>query len=141
MALDINKLREFLDSEEGKRSTEEWIRKEEVKEMVLKERLLKVESYLKTHPIESIIDRIVREHDDTYRDRCYRKGYEPYPNHKFELLFDYIRQNYAEIDNQLMPQDFLFGSWFFKGYFFTIYCGQGCFYRIYDHKMNIIIQI
>ena len=141
MALDINKLREYLESEEGLRKTEEWIRKREKKDQILQKRLLKVEKYLKKNSIESIIDRLIKEHNDSYRDQCYRKGYEPYPNHKFELLFDYIQQNYSEIDNPLIRQDFLSGSWFFKGYFFTIYCGQGCFYRIYDHKMNIILQI
>jgi hypothetical protein len=112
-------------------------RKDEIK----KSRFIKLEQYLNSHDFKSIIDRLIKEHGEEWEDRCWKKGYEPYPNNKFGLLFDYIEENYSNVDNYSIPQDFLSGSYFIKGYWFTVYCGQGCFYRIYDNDLNIILQV
>jgi hypothetical protein len=137
----IEKLRAYLDSDEGKRETEEYSQRVAEESAIRERRVNRVGEFLKEKDFDQIIQRIVWEHDDEYRERCYSRGYEPYPNHKTELLFDFVRSRVTDVHNDLIPQDFLSECLFYKGYWFTTYCGQGCFYRIYDHKINIILQI
>jgi len=136
----IEDFKNWIEREDVKEAMESFANREAIRDEILKGRLAKVSAYLKENDFDKIIERICDEHNEEYRAKCYSKGYEPYPNHKFELLYDYIRLNYAHVDNLLIPQDFLSESYFYKGYWFTTYCGQGCFYRIYDHKIKIILQ-
>ena len=52
-----------------------------------------------------------------------------------------ITESYEPVHNDLIPQDFLSASYFVKGYWLTIYCVQGCFYRVYGLDINTILQI
>ena len=140
MSLMLEKMEAYFNSPEGKKATEEWIKKQKIKNEILEGRLQKLEAYLQNHDFEQILQRLIKEHDDEYCDKCYKKGYEPYPNHKLSLLYTYLRENYTYIHNDLIPQDFLSACFFFKGYWFTVYCGQGCFNRIYDSQLNILMQ-
>jgi hypothetical protein len=104
-------------------------------------RFPKVAAYIKSHSFPELIQRLQAEHDDTWKDKCYAQGSEPYPNNKFILLWSFITSTYESIHNDLIPQDFLNESYFIQGYWFTDYCGQGCFYRVYDKELNILFQI
>jgi hypothetical protein len=134
------KWKEILDSPEVQAKMDAWAKLEKEKQDIQNARFIKLEKYLSEHDFEQIMARLIREHDDDYIDKCYKKGYEPYPNNKFSLLYSYLEENYAPVHNDLIPQDFLSGSYFFKGYWFTIYCGQGCFYRIYNHRLENVLQ-
>lgn len=136
----IQKALEFMESPEGQIHMKEMARKWKEKEERKQIRVKRVEEYLKTCDFDKLIQRLASEHDEAYKDKCYAKGYEPYPNHKLSLLFDFLEENYTYIQNDLIPQDFLGSCWFYKGYWFTIYCGQGCFYRIYDSNINHVMQ-
>ena len=137
----FEKMSKWLESPEGQQAIDEWIQKESVKNEILEGRLKKLESYLQNHDFKEILDRLILEHDDSYRDKCYKKGYETYPNNKLNLLLAYVVKNGEESYHDSIPQDFLFESYFFRNYWFTIYCGQGCFYRIYDNEFNDILTI
>ena len=141
MSLDLDKLSKKMDdhfnSEEGK----EYFRMIAVKSKIKEGRLRKVGEYLEGKDFDEILNKLKKEHNETYIDKCYNKGYEPYPNNKLSLLFDYIESEYSQVENESIPQDFLSSCYFFKGYYFTIYCGQGCFYRIYDSKLKHILQV
>ena len=141
MSLDLDKLSKKMDDYLNSAEGEEYFRMLTVKAEIKEIRLKKVEKYLEGKDFEQILERLIKEHNDDYRDKCYKKGYEPYPNHKFELLFDYISEEFSHVDNDLITQDFLAQCYFFKGYYFTVYCGQGCFYRVYDSKFKHILQI
>jgi hypothetical protein len=104
-------------------------------------RFPKVDAYIEKCGMKSVVDRMILEHDENWGDKCGAKGYETYPNHKFRLLWDWIEYTFEPLQNDLIPQDFLGASYFVKGYWFTIYCGQGCFYRVYDNELNNILQI
>ena len=104
-------------------------------------RFPKVDAYIEKCGMKSVVDRMILEHDENWGDKCWAKGYETYPNHKFQLLWDWIEDTFEPLQNDLIPQDFLGASYFVKGYWFTIYCGQGCFYRVYDNELNNILQI
>ena len=134
-------MRAYMDSEEGEAALDEWAKRMSIKNDIAQVRYLKIDKYLETHDFADVMKRLEEEHGEDHRDKCYKKGYEPYPNHKFELLFDYISEEFSHVDNDLIPQDFLAQCYFFKGYYFTVYCGQGCFYRVYDSKFKHILQI
>jgi len=140
MSLNFNKMRDWLDSPEGQASLDEWADGIKKKQDVLEKRLVKVEKYLNENDFDKIMERLIEEHNDEYCDKCYKKGYEPYPNNKLSLLYSYLENNYEHIENHLIPQDFLSVSYFFKGYWFTVYCGQGCFNRVYNNKLENILQ-
>lgn len=111
------------------------------KRKVEEDRFPKVEAYIKKHGMKSVIDRMIQEHDEEWDDKCWKKGYQTYPNNKFNLLWRWIEGTHEHVDNHLIPQDFLGASYFVGGYWFTIYCGQGCFHRVYDKDINNILQI
>jgi hypothetical protein len=140
MSLDLDKWKEILDSPEVQARMDAWAKLEKEKQDVLEARLVKVEKYLNENGIEQLMSRLIKEHGEDYSDKCYKKGYEPYPNNKLKLLYSFVEENYSPVHNDLIPQDFLSSSYFFKGYWFTVYCGQGCFYRIYNHKLENILQ-
>jgi hypothetical protein len=104
-------------------------------------RFPKVEEYVEKHGMKAVLDRMILDHDEEWDDKCYSKGYETYPNNKFKILWKWIENTYEPVQNDLIPQDFLGASYFVNGYWFCIYCGQGCFYRVYDNELNLIIQI
>lgn len=104
-------------------------------------RFPKVEEYINKHGMKSVIDRMVLEHNSEWEDKCWKRGYETYPNNKFNLLWKWIEAEFEPVHNPAIPQDFLGASYFVSGYWFTIYCGQGCFYRVYDRELNNILQI
>jgi len=137
--IDIEKFKETLDKDladpNGYWNTLEKKRK------IGEARFPKVSAYIENFGMESVIDRMILEHDENWEDKCRAKGCETYPNHKFQLLWDWIEDTFEPLQNDLLPQDFLRASYFVKGYWFTIYCGQGCFYRVYDSELNNILQI
>lgn len=112
-------------------------RKQEAEEA----RFPKIEAYVEKHGMKSIVDRMIQEHGEEWEDKCWKRGYETYPNNKFSLLWGWIEGTYEHVNNPLIPQDFLGASYFVKGYWFTIYNGQGSFFRVYDKDINNILQI
>lgn len=106
-----------------------------------KSRFPKVEKYIDEHGIKKVIDLMIKEHNEEWVDKCYNKGCEPYPSNKFDLLWSYVSMSNEHVHNPDIPQTFLGASYFYKGYWFCIYHGQGSFYRIYDPELNDILQI
>jgi len=139
MSIDLEKFRAALEADladpNGYWNT--LIKKDEA----ARARFPKVEAYIEKHGMPAVMDRLVREHGEEWEQKCWDRGCETYPNQKFNLLWKYITESYEPVHNDRIPQDFLSASYFVKGYWFTIYCGQGCFYRVYDHDINTILQI
>ncbi len=139
MGIDIEKFKKAL--EEDLANPNGYWNKLKRKREAEEARFPKVEAYVSNCDFQSLMDRLKREHGKEWEDKCWAKGYETYPNNKFKLLWGWIENTYEHVNNELIPQDFLGASYFVKGYWFTIYCGQGCFYRVYDRELNIILQI
>ena len=139
MGIDVEKFKAALDADlenpNGYWNT--LAKKREVEE----ERFHKVEAYVSKYGMKTVVDRMIKEHDEVWKDKCWKLRYEPYPNNKFEILWKWIENSLEHVENSSIPQDFLGASYFIGGYWFCIYCGQGCFYRVYDNEMNILLQI
>jgi hypothetical protein len=132
----IKALKEFVKSDKGRA----YFQKIRDREKIHSERLKLVGQYLSTCDFGKLIKRLQNEHNEKYRDREYAKGIEPGPNNKHNLLYDYLEANLEPVVDGRLPNDFLDVCYYYKGHYFTVYCGLGCFYRIYDTDLNIILQ-
>ena len=139
----LKALKDFMDSPEGKAHLAEYFGKIKVKQNIQEGRYKKFEKYLETHDFDKLMQRLILENGDEWREKCYHKGYEPYPNNKLGFVIDYLVHNYDSIDVlEIEPKHFPSTIFFFKGYYFQTICGQGCFHRIYNKEnMKMILQV
>ena len=138
----LRKFSEWMDSEEGKRSMDEYFAKLVEKQKIKFGRFEKLEKYLETHSFDDLLKRMIEENGEERRDYCYNKGYEPYPTNILSLLFDYAAHERDPIEVPDMENGYFPTTIYFcKGYYFVTICGQGCFNRIYNHKKECILQV
>jgi hypothetical protein len=78
--------------------------------------------------------RLILEHGEEWREKCYHKGYEPYPNNKLSFLIDFVCHNYDTISVSQLENMFHTEIWFFKGYYFRLMYGQGTVFDLYNGK-------
>ena len=128
-------LEDFLKSPEGEASIREFTEKKANEQKIAESRYRKFEKYLEIHDFEELMQRLINENDDKWCDKCYKKGYEPYPNNKLRFVIDYLVHNYEPIEvPEIEPKHFPSTIYFFKEYYFQTICGQGCFHRIWNKK-------
>jgi len=134
----LNMLDEWVDSTEGQKYFDNIQKIAEIK----KGRFSRFEEYLKSHDFDNLLYHIILEHDDEYRENCYHKGIEPYPNNKLSFIFEYIENNYSPIIFEQLDGDFPNRIWLFRGYYFQMIWGQGVAYHIYNKEdMRLIFNI
>lgn len=106
-------------------------------------RIKKVKNFLKNNNFDSLIGRLILEHDDNYRDKCYKNGYEPYPNNKLTILFELIQIEGEEIEKIDFKNDTHFKNtvYKYKNYYFQFIYGQGTITKIYDQNHENIFSI
>ncbi|MFW6246983.1 MAG: hypothetical protein ACOC22_02280 [bacterium] len=132
------KLKKMLESGELDEYFEEQNRKYEI----LEGRFKKFEKYLETTDFDTLIYRLVLEHGDEYREKCYINGVEPYPNNKLEFLFKYVMSKCEHIEVPELKNDFMHDISEFKDYYFEVTYGQGCIHAIYNKKdLQIVLQV
>jgi hypothetical protein len=143
MSLDYKKMKKWAESPEGIAIRNEFIEKMAKELKIADGRYRKFEKYLETHDFETLMYRLILEHDDGYLEKCGHKGYEPYPNNKLAFVIDYLVHNYEPIEvAEIEPKHFPSTIYFFKGYYFQTICGQGCFHRIYNKEdMRMVLQV
>lgn len=132
----LKKLKAYLESEEGKKSTDEYFKKIALEEKIRKRRLSKLKNYLETNSFDDLMDRMLKENGEEWVDKCYSKGYEPYPTNLLSLIIDLIMEREQEESYILEDMVFLSGEWIYNGYAVQLFCGQGCFYRILKLNNN-----
>jgi hypothetical protein len=140
-----------LDIEEAKKKMEEWLVSDAAKafvENLHKERKVKkgryrrFEEYLKTHDFNELMNRLILENGDDWCEKCYKKGYEPYPNNKLGFVVDYVMENTKEVYVKELENDFCNVIHEFKEYYFQTVWGQGCYHNVYNKKdKKLILQV
>jgi hypothetical protein len=131
--MDLNKLRAFLDSEEGQKSLEAFAQRENEKE----KRYTKANQYiqsLKSKDFEDLLKKEIAKHDEAWRDRCWKAGYEPYPSNLLELLFS-VAERFGKPVKQILDEfdrEFGGGTFRYRGFYFNWIHGQGTVLRIFD---------
>lgn len=112
------------------------------KRRIMENRFKIFESYLITHNFDTLLYRLILEHNDTYRDNCNIKGIEAHINNKLNLLFEYVMDKFNIIVVSELNVEFPNNIWEFNDFYFQIIWGQGVFYRIYNkNDMRLIFQI
>lgn len=132
------KLKKMLESGEIGEFTKEYIKKRNIQYG----RFQKFEKYLKTIDFDILIYRLVMEHGEEYREKCWANGFEAYPNNKLQFLFDYVVNRMPCVDVPKIKSDFNDHIYEFNDYYFQIIRGQGVIYTIYNGKnLQVVLQI
>lgn len=123
--IDVDKMMEWFDSEEGQRHIEEYREKIEREERIWNyqlEKLHKVDNFKEF--VESVIKKYGSE---KYRYRWLDRGIEP-PEDLTFLLFDYAQKygrEATELEYEKYGNMFTSSMYFIEGYFFNKMNGQG----------------
>jgi hypothetical protein len=138
MALDLEKLHNWFESEEG----EAFIGKERQRGMIKRDRYHRFEEWLSQNDFDTLIYRLIFEHDDEYREKCYSNGCEPYPNNKLSFIIEYVTDTFQPISVPELNSEFMNSIYPFKGYFIQIIHGQGTIAKIYNREdKRLLLQV
>ena len=130
----FEKAKAYMESEEGKKSIKEYFNKLELKDKILEGRLLRVNGYLENNSLDKLMDRLKKDNGDEWSDKCYKRGYQPYPTNLFSLMISYAngygKEPTEEEDMDPNEYGFLSSEYILENYKFQTFCGQGCFDRV-----------
>lgn len=132
------KVKEMLES--GK--MDDFFNERNKKYEILQGRFIKFEKYLETIDFDTLIYRLVMEHGEEYREKCWTNGFEVYPNNKLQFLFDYVINKTPCVDVPEIESNFMQEIHEFNGYYFEIIQGQGVIYTIYNKEdLQVVLSI
>jgi len=130
---------------------EEWFNSDEVDicfkkrnelNEIRKNRQNHFDEWLKYNDFDKLIYRLILEHNDDYREKCYHNGKEPYPNNKLDFLIEYVFAKTESIEIAQLETEFTNQVNLFNGYYFQIVCGQGTIVNIYNKEdLRLVLQI
>ena len=134
----LKKFEEYLDSP----AFDVYLEKIKMEKEIAEQRYQKLERYLSQVSFDDLMNRLLEEHDDAYRDKCYSLGYEPYPNNKLQFLLDFISEKaeplpHGSVDDNMFEAEL----YFFKNYYFQLSQGQGAFWRVFDINKNEFLTV
>lgn len=139
---DLNKMSKRFDEAPNSPESEEYFRQVKIKHDIQVGRFIKFENYIRNHSFDELLERCINEHDEAYREKCYKQGCEDYPTNKMQFIYGYVSEKLESIQVAgITDGHFYTECRFFKGYYFTVTHGQGCFYRIYDSNKKDICTI
>ena len=121
-------LQEFIDSPEG----DAYFEKMGTKQKIQEGRYKRFEEWLKLNDFDRLMYRLILEHGEEWRERCWSRGCEVYMNNKLAFVFDYVAHNLESIRVPQLENMFPTEIWFFRGYYFRIMHGQGSVVDIYN---------
>lgn len=125
----IGAIKKFPNTPEGKKYFENERKKLEIK----RGRYQRFERYLESHDFDQLMYRLILEHGENWREKCWHNGYEVHPNNKLVFVIDYVIYNYEPIKvSQIESEHFPTETWMFKGYYFQLMFGQGTATFIYN---------
>lgn len=119
---------EFLYSAEGV----EYLKKQDKKNSIQEGRFRRFETYLETHDFDKLIYRLILEHGEQWREKCWHNGCEVYPNNKLEFIIAYVFNTLEPIRVSQLENVFNTEIRFFRGYYFRIMHGQGSVFDLYN---------
>jgi hypothetical protein len=126
----LDKLNDFLESEEGQKSIEEWANKIK-NEQAIKDSQLERTFKKYGLNIAQIVEKIITKYNsDKYRDFWWNKGFEP-PEDLYFFLFDYAAKYGVEVDENSPEEQqkcinmFTSEIYYLDGYVFNKMNGQG----------------
>jgi len=124
----IKQMTEWVESEDGKA----YFENRRVIHEIENARYERFKAYLETHDFDKLMYRLILEHGEEWREKCYHSGCEPYCNNKLQFIIDYVQHNLEKIRGAQLENVFNTNIWFFKGYYFRIMHGQGSCFDLYN---------
>jgi nicotinamide phosphoribosyltransferase len=125
-----------------KKNTDLYFKELKKKKEIEELRYQIIERYLQTVSFDDLMNRMVEEHGNIYRDKCYLKGYEVLPNNKLQLLLDFVRAKAEKLELGIVDENMFEAElYFFNNYYFQLSQGQGCFWRIFDINKNEFLTV
>ena len=138
----IEKLKEHLETPEGKARMEKYFQDIAKKQALKEKRYRRFEEWLETNDFDKLMYRLILEHGDEYIDKCYHNGYMPHPNRKLGFVISYVVHNHAPITVSELDCNFANSVHQFKGYYFQHIHGQGTITRIYNKDdLRLLLQL
>jgi hypothetical protein len=142
MALDIEKFKkdldEWIESDEGN----EFLEKERKKNEIKKGRYKRFEKWLEHNDFDKLMYKLLLEHGEEWREKCWHNGCEAYPNNKLQFVIDYVTFNCDQIKVPQLECEFSNEIWLFKGYYFQMVYGQGVVTNIYNaDDLKLLLQV
>lgn len=130
----INKLKLYLETEEGQKEVQEYFDEMFKKEEMAISQLVRFhEKYNDENKFSKIVEKIISKYDSyKYRDREYNLGREPMEDLYF-FLYEYAEKYGSEPTDEefeIHGNDFTSGLYKIHGYFFNLMCGQGSCIKI-----------
>lgn len=128
--IDLKKIDEWFDSEEGKKSIAEFAEKIEREERIKTNQL---ERFYKSGKFLELTEKAIKKYNtDKYRDSWYKRGIEP-PESLFWFLFQYAEKYGRECEEKEWKQYgnmFTSSLFFIDGYYFNRMDGQGSVIKV-----------
>lgn len=119
----LKSIDEFLNSEEGQAEMNAWALSHAEKMKLIKSRTVKLNN-CSDEQFEYFMQKVFKDNGEEWKDKCYEKGYEPYPTNLMYLVFDCAKNHGKDISNE-SNSIFHENVWFYRGYYFSILHGQG----------------
>jgi hypothetical protein len=132
--MDYKKLNEkwdkWFNSDEGKASLEDFANNFIRKKKITAARVERVKEYVEKHGMLKIMERLINEHDETWREHCYLNGHEPNENNKLGLMIDFVLA-YGKPTQKHTNKFFTNQTWQYGDFYFNLMHGQGSVWSIY----------
>ena len=133
MSLDLNKMKKFLDSEEGKKSIDNWFNKLENEENIRNLQIAKFDEKYRDN-LDFIIEKIITKYESKkYRDKEYGMGFEPRED-LYWLLYSYAEKHCAECTDEKYLNMFTDRAYYISSYVIQVMHGQGSVIKIEKWK-------
>lgn len=134
----LENLKDFLDTEEGKKSMDEFCKKLEFEHSLKEKHIENLHSVLLSGvTLSSLIEKVrLKYNSDKYREHWHNKCIEP-PEILYWLLFDYAEKYGRECDEpewEEYSNMFTSALYFIDGYYISRMDGQGSFIQIEKSK-------
>jgi len=131
--MELQKLRDWLNSEKGKKSITDYAEKINKKEEIITKQL---ERFNRLGNFEQFTEKVIAKYNsDKYRDSWYGRGIEP-PEDLFWFLFNYAEKYGRECNEEEWEQYgnvFSSALFFCNGYYFNKMDGQGTVIKVIKH--------
>ncbi len=128
--MDLQKFKDWLDSDEGKKDIDEFIENQNKIEEISNKQL---ERFNRLGNFVEFTEKVIKKYDtNEYRNRWYNRGIEP-PEDLFWFLFHYVEKYGRECDEEEWKQHgnvFSSALFYCNGYYFNRMDGQGSVIKI-----------
>jgi len=142
MSIDYEEMRKALEEFPETPAGKAYFKNMAIKHEIKLGRYKKFEKYLETHDFDELMYKLILEHGEEWREKCWHNGYEVHPNNKLAFIIDYVVNNFEPVKVPQLENDFHNHIWFFKGYYFQMTWGQGVLTDIYNKEdLRHLLQV